>query len=267
MTTSVIGGRRIQRSVWTKWVMIAFHMLFVVSWWLPGVNLFGSLLVWFVLQLGVHLGYHRYFAHASFKTCAAFELLMACVGCLAFQNGPLWWASKHRHHHRASDTDADHHSPNSGFWHAHIGWLLSKKADEVDLRLIPDLLRPVPLWVERHQRALHLLYVSSLVLIFGWPALLALWIVPIVLCWHTTFATNSICHRFGSRPFASWPRGSCSARNNAIVAIVNLGEGWHNNHHAHPGCSHHGFYRWYQWDIVYIVLLLLARVRVVWALK
>ncbi len=247
--------------------MITFHLLFVVSWWLPGANLFGSVLVWFVLQLSVHLGYHRYFAHGSFKTYAAFEFLIACIGCLAFQNGPIWWASKHRHHHRVADTDTDHHSPNSGFWHAHIGWLLKNEADDIDWRFVPDLRRPIPLWVERHQRVLHLLYISSVVLMFGLPALLTFWIVPIVLCWHTTFATNSFCHLFGSQPFKSRLHESCSARNNAMVAIMNLGEGWHNNHHAYPARSHHGFYRWYQWDLVYIVLLLLAKVGLVWDLK
>ena len=262
----MIGGQRLQRRVWTAWVMLTFHLLFVASWWLPNSNVCESLLVWFVLQLGVHLGYHRYFAHAAFKTSAAFELLIACIGCLAFQNGPLWWASTHRQHHRVSDTEADPHSPQRGFLHAHIGWLLHKEVDVIDWRLIPDLQRPIPLWVERHQRVLHLLYVSSVLLLGGWPALLTWWIVPIVLCWHTTFATNSLCHLFGSQPFAPRPHGLCAARNNAIVAILNLGEGWHNNHHAYPARAHHGFYRWYQWDMVYIVLLLLAKVRVIWEL-
>ena len=98
-------------------------------------------------------------------------------------------------------------------------------------------------------------------------ALLSFWIVPIVFCWHTTFSTNSICHRFGSHPFSSRPSGSCFARNNATVALLNLGEGWNNNYHAYPARSHHGFYRWYQWDLVYVVLLLLSKVGVVWALK
>jgi stearoyl-CoA desaturase (delta-9 desaturase) len=132
----------------------------------------------------------------------------------------------------SSDTDADDHSPSRGLRHAHIGWLWEKEVDDIDLRLIPGLLRPIPLWVERRQGVLHLMYASSVALIFGWPALLSSWIVPIVFCWHTTFATNSSCHRFGSHPFSSRPSGSCFARNNAMVALLNLGEGWNNNHHG-----------------------------------
>jgi len=247
--------------------MVCFHALFVIAWFVPGVDFTISILVWFLLQLSVHLGYHRYFAHASFKTHRWFEFVLAAIGCLAFQNGPLWWASKHRRHHSLSDTAEDDHSPLRGFWHAHIGWLWDHGVEEIDRHLIPDLCRPVPVWVEAHQRILHLAYVSALVLLFGWPALLTLWVVPIVLCWHTTFATNSICHLVGSQPFDCRPRDICLARNNLVVAILNLGEGWHNNHHAHPGYANHGFYKWYQFDLAYTILLILARLKIIWGVK
>src|SRR5712692_4777251 len=175
------AGRLVERRVWMKWVMVVFHAVFVAAWFVPDVDLGASLAVWFLLQLGVHVGYHRYFAHASFKTHPWFEFLLAGIGCLAFQNGPLWWASKHRHHHWLSDTDDDDHSPIRGFWHAHMGWLWDVGAEEIDRQLIPDLCRPIPLWVEQHQRMLHLLYGASLALFLGCPALLTLWIIPVVI--------------------------------------------------------------------------------------
>jgi stearoyl-CoA desaturase (delta-9 desaturase) len=258
-----------ERSVpWTRWSFLVFHLLFAASWFVGEPHLLGSLLVWGLLQFGVHAGFHRYFAHRSFKTHPWFEFVLAFLGCLAYQQGPLWWASEHRHHHRSADTDDDFHSPRHGFWEAHIGWLLRKDArDRINWDLIPDLRRPIPLWVQRHQFAIRALYAASLALATGWSGILSYWIVPVVLCWHASLATNSFCHSLGSRPIACPPRGSCNARNNAIVALLNLGEGWHNNHHAYPAYAHHGFHRWYEVDVVYLVLLVLERLGVIWDVR
>jgi len=253
----------------TRWVILLFHALFAVWWLQADRNVQGVMVIWLLLQLGIHAGYHRYFAHGSFKTYPWVEFLMACVGCLAFQNGPLWWASKHRQHHRFADTNDDPHSPSHGFWHAHIGWLW-REDDEInrlDWQAIPDLCRPVPIWVERHQGGIYFFYGALVVIMFGWSSLLTFWIVPVVLCWHTTFATNSICHLRHADQFASHPGGSCMARNNAIVAMANLGEGWHKNHHTHPARCNHGFYKWYQVDVIYLVLLLLKKLNIVWNIK
>jgi stearoyl-CoA desaturase (delta-9 desaturase) len=252
----------------TKWWILLFHVLFASSWFLGNSNLLGSLLVWFLLQFGVHAGYHRYFAHRSFRTSPWFEWVLACLGCLAFQEGPIWWASTHRQHHKSADTDEDIHSPRRGFWYAHIGWLLQGDlVDRIDWSLVPDLCRPIPLWVQRNQIGVRLVYAAGLLLLCGWAGLLTYWVVPVVLCWHTSFATNSFTHSFGSQPYACPPRGSCSARNNPVVAILNLGEGWHNNHHAYPTYAHHGFHRWYEVDIVYLVLLILEQLNIVWDVK
>jgi stearoyl-CoA desaturase (Delta-9 desaturase) len=250
-----------------KWTFVLFHF-FCLLYLLSGhVDVVGSLSVWFVMQMGVHTGYHRYFSHNSFRTYPWFEFLLGCAGCLAFQRGPIWWAATHRSHHHHADTDGDLHSPTKGFWFSHMGWFWLEEADNIDCRLVPDLLRPVPVWIERRQEWIHGIYISSVYLVGGYAALLAWWIVPIVLCWHSTFATNSFCHTIGSHPYPCHPRGFCMARNNFLVAIVNLGEGWHSNHHANPSWSNHGFYRWYQLDIVYIVLWVLEKLRIVWAVR
>jgi stearoyl-CoA desaturase (Delta-9 desaturase) len=252
----------------TRFWLLVFHLLFAASWFVSEPNLAGSLLVWSLLQFGVNAGNHRYFAHRSFKTHSWFEFVLACLGCLAFQEGPLWWASEHRHHHRTADTEADFHSPRHGFWRSHMGWLLQ---DDIDDRIkwdrIRDLLRPVPVWVQRHQIAIRVVYALSLALIFGWSGILTYWVVPVVLCWHASLATNSFCHALGSQPADCPPQGTCAARNNAAVALLNLGEGWHNNHHAYPTYAHHGFHRWYEVDIVYVVLLVLEKLGIIWDVK
>jgi stearoyl-CoA desaturase (Delta-9 desaturase) len=256
-----------QRFARTKWTFLLFHLLCLVYCIVGSVDLIGTCTAWFVMQMGVHTGYHRYFSHRSFRTYQWFEFILGCSGCLAFQNGPLWWASKHRHHHQFADTGNDLHSPTKGFWHSHIGWLWSKHADDIDCMLIPDLLRPIPMWIESNQAWIHIIYVSTVCLVGGWNGVLAWWVMPVVLCWHTTFATNSFCHTIGSHPHKCPPYDFCMARNNFLVAIANLGEGWHSNHHANPSRCHHGFYRWYQLDIVYIVLLLLEKLHIVWGLN
>ena len=107
------------------------------------------LLVWFCIQLGVHAGFHRYFAHRSFRTYPWFELVLGLIGCLAYQSGPIWWASKHRRHHQHADTAEDLHSPSKSIWHAHIGWLWDKGAADIDWHYVRDLRRPIPLWLNQ----------------------------------------------------------------------------------------------------------------------
>lgn len=261
-------GERGRSVAHTRFWFLVFHLLFAASWFVGRPDVLGSLLVWFLLQFGVFAGYHRYFAHRSYKTHPWFEAVLAILGCLSFQGGVLWWVSEHRHHHRTADTGEDFHSPNDGFWHSHMGWLLRKDIDDrINWDLIPDLRRPIPLWVTRNDIPIKIAYAASLALIFGWHGILAYWVVPVVVCWHTSLATNSFCHALGSQPAECPPRGSCRARNNPVIAILNLGEGWHNNHHTHPGYAHHGFHRWYQLDVVYLVLLVLEKLGVIWDVK
>lgn len=260
-------ARLAQQIARSRWTFLLFHLLLLLYAAGAPPHLAGTAVAWFVMQFGVHAGYHRYFTHGSFRTYRWVEFALGCAGCLAFQNGPIWWASKHRRHHQCADAAGDHHSPTKGFWHAHIGWLWDDGAGRIDWEYVADLRRPVPLWIERHQAWIHGAYVLAAFWYGGWSGVLAWWVAPIVICWHTTFSTNSICHLFGSHPYPCPPRNSCLARNNPVVALLNLGEGWHNNHHASPGLAHHGFHRWYQVDVVFSVLWVLERLRLIWNLK
>jgi len=231
------------------------------------VDVGGVVLVWFTMQFAVHAGYHRCFAHGSFRTHGVIEVVFACIGSIAVQNGPLWWAVTHRRHHQFADGDGDCHSPTRGLFHAHMGWIWNTALQDVDLRRHPDLARPCLIWVENHKCLIGGAYLLSLWLVGGVGAIGSYWLLPVVLCWHTTAATNSLAHSFGTRPYTCPPRASCLATNNALLAWVNLGEGWHNNHHANPACCHHGFYKWHQVDITYMIIWVLARVGLVWDVR
>jgi stearoyl-CoA desaturase (delta-9 desaturase) len=254
---------RIGRS---KYAFLGVHLAALGFLLFGRVDAWGGALVWFTMQLAIHAGYHRCFAHRSFRTHPVIEVVFACVGSIAGQNGPLWWATMHRRHHRFADTEGDHHSPTRGLFYSHLGWLWVTGLEAADLRQHPDLARPHLLWVENHKLLIGGAYLALVGLLWGLPGIGSYWVIPVVACWHTTAATNSLAHSFGSRPFAP-PGSACLATNNAIVAWLNLGEGWHNNHHAHPACCHHGFYRWYQVDITYVVIWLLARLGLAWDVR
>lgn len=257
----------LQELVRSRWVFPLFHLLLGSYCFGVAPRPIATLSIWLTMQIGVHAGYHRYFAHRAFRTWPLFEFVLGMTGCLALQNGPIWWSAKHRIHHLHSDTGLDCHSPNKGFLHSHIGWLMSKDIGAIDWRFVRDLRRPIPLWIEGHQDWIHGAYVLIIFLLGGWENLLNCWILPIVICWHTTFSTNSFCHAFGTRPHECHPRMACNARNNPLVAILNLGEGWHNNHHSNPSRAHHGYYRWYQIDVVYSVLYVLELLGLIWHVR
>jgi stearoyl-CoA desaturase (delta-9 desaturase) len=229
---------RIGRS---KYAFLAVHLAALGFVLFGDVDVRGAFLVWFTMQFAIHAGYHRCFAHRSFRTHPAVEVIFACVGSIAGQNGPLWWATMHRRHHQFADTDGDCHSPTRGFFYAHMSWLWRTALEAADLRHHPDLARPHLLWVEDRKLLIGGAYLGLVGLVWGPGGVGSYWVIPVVLCWHTTAATNSLAHSFGARPYACPPHASCMATNNPIVAWLNLGEGWHNNHHAHPACCHHGF--------------------------
>jgi len=230
--------------------------------------------------VGITVGFHRLFTHRSFETSGAVQLILGILGSMALQ-GPLFrWVAVHRRHHQHSDQPDDPHSPHCygggcrallvGLCHAHLGWLF--RGDQPDLaRYVKDLrqsrlLRVVsalfPVWV-----LLGLLLPTALgLLLGGWTGALLgfLWggLVRIFFVHHVTWSINSVCHMWGRQPFPSHDH----SRNNAIFGILALGEGWHNNHHAFPTSARHGF-RWWELDLSYVIIRLLACLGLAWGLK
>jgi stearoyl-CoA desaturase (delta-9 desaturase) len=233
--------------------------------------------LYFVRMFAVTAGYHRYFAHRTFKTSRVFQFILAAMGASSLQNGPLWWAAHHRHHHRYSDTELDVHSPVTGtFWWAHMGWILSKKFSAYDPKDVADLEKfPEIQWVNRFYIYFALamgaaLFVVGMILAKYAPSLgttgpqLLVWggFVSTTILYHGTFTINSLAHKIGSRRFDT-PDDS---RNNFFLAIITLGEGWHNNHHRCLSSERQGFY-WWEIDISHYILTMLSWVGIVWDLR
>ncbi|MCE2455855.1 MAG: acyl-CoA desaturase [Gemmatimonadetes bacterium] len=237
-----------------------------------------ALLVTFWIRLfGITGGYHRYFSHRSFKTSRVLQFVLAWLGASAGQNGPLWWVSHHRLHHRHADTEHDAHSPGlRGFWWAHAGWIMTRRYKGYDESLVHDLRRfPELRFLDR----MHMLAPFSLgVLLFGvgwwleavFPTLGATrwqmlgWglFVSTMLLYHVTFLVNSVTHMWGRRRYATKDH----SRNNWWVALLTLGEGWHNNHHRYPSSERQGFY-WWELDVTHYLLRTLEKVGLVWELR
>jgi stearoyl-CoA desaturase (delta-9 desaturase) len=219
----------------------------------------------YLLQMvGITAGYHRYFSHRAYKTSRAFQFVLACLGASAAQRGPLWWAAQHRHHHRTSDTAADLHSPVAhSLWRSHIGWVLSPDSDGPDGRTVKDLGRyPELRWLDRYHWAPPLVLAGLCLLGAGWAGLVWGFFVSSVLSHHATFTVNSICHLWGRRRYATRD----ASRNNLLVALITLGEGWHNNHHHYQSSARQGF-RWWEIDVTYYLIKLLGWAGLVWGIR
>jgi stearoyl-CoA desaturase (delta-9 desaturase) len=217
--------------------------------------------------------YHRYFAHRSFKTSRAAQFVFAVLGASAVQRGPIWWAAHHRHHHAHSDQDNDVHSPSQrGFIWSHMGWFLSKRyfvadmSQVRDLRRFPelrlldrfDILVPVALAVGVFFLGALLEHTAPALGTTRWQMLVWGFFISTVVCYHATYSINSFAHRFGRQRFDTGD----DSRNNLWLALLTLGEGWHNNHHRYPASARQGFY-WWEIDITYYLLRGLASLGVV----
>jgi len=209
-------------------------------------------------------GYHRYFSHRSFRTSRAFQLVMAFLGTTAMQNGPLWWASWHRRHHKHSDGPGDTHSPvQRGFVHAHIGWFLDGSHDTPDLSNVRDLARyPELRFLDRHKWMPIVAYALLMFAIAGVPGLVWGFVVSTILCLHATACINSLAHLWGSRRYAT----DDDSRNNPFLALITLGEGWHNNHHFDMNAARQGRTFW-ELDVTYTTLKILETLGIVWDLR
>jgi stearoyl-CoA desaturase (delta-9 desaturase) len=217
-------------------------------------------------------GYHRYFAHRSYRMGRVMQFLMALGGTTAVQKGPLWWAAHHRHHHKHSDEALDVHSPKRGFWWSHVLWILCPKFENTMEDLIPDFAKYPELRLLNRFHYIPPIIVAVGVLTLGmfvtgtqsgaWGMLLIGFFLSTVLVWHSTFTVNSLAHVFGRRRYATRD----TSRNNVWIALATGGEGWHNNHHHYPGSVRQGFF-WYEIDWSWYVLLALSKLRLVGALR
>lgn len=232
---------------------------------------------YFIRMFGITAGFHRYFSHRSFKTSRWFQTVLAFIGTSSAQMGPLWWAANHRHHHRYSDQEPDYHSPGlKGFMWAHFGWVLCPAYAKTNYKRISDFARyPELRWMNDYYIvppfiwALGILVLGFLLEFFA-PALntngfqLLVWgfFISTVLLYHGTFCVNSICHTFGSRRFHTKDQ----SYNNWLIALLTLGEGWHNNHHRYSSSERQGFY-WWEIDISHYILKGLSWIGLVWELR
>ena len=209
-------------------------------------------------------GYHRYFSHRAYKTSRVFQGLLAFLGCFCTQKGALWWAATHRRHHRFSDRPNDPHSPHQhGFWHSHIVWTLTAEHEGYDPRSVRDLIRfPELRLLDRYCTLPLLGYIVLTAVLGGWRGVGWWYCVPTIAMMHGVLLINSVSHLWGHRRFETGDQ----SRNNPLLALITLGEGWHNNHHRYMASANQGFY-WWQIDLTYYVLRLLQAVGVVWELR
>ncbi len=258
-------------------VLVHLSCLLVIwagfSWFALGMCIF----MYGIRMFGITAGFHRYFAHRTYKTSRWFQFVLAFLGTSAAQKGPLWWAAHHRHHHRFSDQDEDIHSPIvKGFWWAHIGWVLSPQYDETNYKAIRDFSQYPELQFLNRFHGIAPVLVAVLLFYFGvlmrilFPSLqtsgfqLLVWgfFVSTVFLYHCTFSINTLCHIVGRKRFQTGD----SSRNSFWLALFTLGEGWHNNHHRYPGSEQQGFY-WWEIDISHYILTMLSWVGIVWDLR
>lgn len=218
----------------------------------------------FLRILAITGGYHRYFSHRSYKTSRAFQFVLAFLGTTAVQKGPLWWAGNHRIHHKYTDRpERDVHSPREGFWHAHQGWIFSGRWDATPLEQISDFARyPELVWLNRWYFVGPLALAAFCWLVGGFSGLVWGFSISTVLLWHLTYSINSVAHIWGKRRYET----ADDSRNNALLGLLTLGEGWHNNHHRYCASARNGFF-WWEVDITWYVLRGLAALGLVWDLK
>lgn len=257
------GASRAEKLNWNTIVAITiFHVvavaaLFTFSW----QNLAAAFIMWWLAgSLGIGVGYHRLLTHRGFTSPKWLEYVLSVLGTLALQSGPLTWVTTHRLHHAFTETDKDPHSPRNGTYWAHMGWIFRGTAQNQSwatmVRYCPDITK------DRFQVALNKYYyvpiiISGVVLmaIGGWTMLVWGVALRVVLGWHATWLVNSATHLWGSRRFETRD----DSRNNALIAAITFGEGWHNNHHAFPRSARHGL-AWYQVDINWIQIWMLEKI-------
>lgn len=265
---------------WTRIVpMIIMHLAVIgVIWvgWSP-VAVSVAVAMYVIRMFAITGIYHRYFSHRTFKTSRFMQFILALLGASAVQRGPLWWAAHHRHHHKHSDEEEDVHSPlQHGFLWSHIGWITTRGAFPTDYKAIPDLVKYKELrFLDRADLLIPVvlatgMFTFGVVLNAIWPALgtsgpqMLIWgfFISTVCLLHGTCTINSLAHLIGRRRYET----TDDSRNSFLLAIITMGEGWHNNHHKYPGVTRQGFY-WWEIDVTYYILKSMSMVGLIWDLR
>ena len=243
------------------------------SWFAVGV----AVLSYLVRMFAITGFYHRYFSHKTFHTSRFAQFLFAVLGASAAQRGALWWSYQHRHHHKHSDEVEDAHSPKQhGFWWSHIGWITSARNFPTDYSHVRDLAKfPELVFLNRFDSLVPALFAGALFVlghflgewfpalgVTSWQLLVWGFFISTTVLFHATSSINSLAHLLGRRRYAT----SDTSRNSFILALITLGEGWHNNHHRFMSSTRQGFY-WWEIDISYYVLKTLSWTGIIWNLK
>ncbi len=257
------------------------HLLPLAALW-TGATLFDWIIcafLYFFRMFWITGGYHRYFAHKSYKTSRWFQFVIAFLAQTSAQKGALWWAAHHRHHHRHSDTPEDPHSMKLyGFWYSHVGWIIGPDYKETDYKTIGDYAKyPELVWLNKHYLVppvtLAVLVTAlgawvnggSPLLMFTHHGLSTLFVgffLSTIITYHGTFSINSIMHKFGKQRYESGDE----SKNSLWLALLTLGEGWHNNHHYYEVAARQGFF-WWEIDITYYGLKVLSWMGLIHDLK
>jgi len=253
----------------TTFFMVAFHIgaiaaFFFFSWRAVAV----AAVLWLISgSFGIGMGYHRLLTHRGYKTPKWLEYLLTVFGALALEGGPVYWVAVHRMHHQNTDKEGDPHSPNDGGFWAHMGWILTGRVIHNNnsslLPYVPDLRKDkFHLWISKWHWIPITVLGLALLAIGGWPYLMWGIFFRTTLGLHITWLVNSATHMWGSQRFLT---GDTST-NSFWVAILTFGEGWHNNHHAHPQSARHGL-AWYEIDFNWYFISTLRRLGLAWDVK
>jgi stearoyl-CoA desaturase (Delta-9 desaturase) len=245
---------------------VLVHLACIAAFWtgMAYQALAIGLVLYWLRIFGIGAGYHRYFSHRAYKTSRVFQFVLAVLSQSSAQKSVLWWASKHRHHHLNSDTEADVHSPrHRGFIYSHFGWIFARSSDTTDLVRIADFARyPELMWLHKYELVPPVVLALLCYAIGGWPGLVVGFFWSTVLVYHATFCINSLAHVRGRRRYVT----ADDSRNNWLLAIFTMGEGWHNNHHAYQSSVRQGF-RWWEIDPTFYILKMLSLCGLVWDLR
>lgn len=246
-----------------------FHVGCLGAFW-TGASPFaiGAAVVLYFVHVFLLTGfYHRYFSHRTFKMNRFWQFFFAVITMTAFQRDPIWWAANHRHHHKHSDDPLDIHSPKDGLWWSHVGWMTHEDSLDTDLKQVPDLVKyPELMYLHKNEFLVPSIYGISLLLLGAalekWApqlgtntAQLFVWafFISSTVVFHSTWTINSLTHTWGTRRYDT----TDTSRNNFLLALITLGEGWHNNHHHCQGTVRQGFY-WWEIDLTYYGLVVLS---------